>query len=448
MKHWQMPLLAVCIAMPAAGADVDTAAALYEGRSGIVVGTAEIGGTRFPGTRFACKGCHGRDGRGGGESGAPSIEGTSLFAPMPDRPAYDIQSLAAALSEGRTPSGRKLSAVMPRYKLSADIISGLNIYLRELPARQRRGVTDENITFAVPAPPGTETFAKTYAALVEGSLRKSLGSLRLYGRQVRVVPMIGPPDEIATRAEAQAFAVMGMPPTTQPTMEDYLDRSIPVLFPLHPLSGDEDVTLVRGLSPSWRDIAQAVSGELARQKNEVLLILTTDPDHPMLQALRRSWKGKLMLNLPAETRDNCNQPKCAALLLRQNTVDWPRSSLRTLPADIRIYLLSSEGGQAALDAAKGGRNITLILDAPAMLSTAITDNVTTIEAYASTSAAVLIDALRAAGPDPTRAALLDAIGDVVLPDYHLDYGKARLNGTSKVTFAVLSSDRWDAESGR
>lgn len=111
------------------------------------------GDVPLPTAAVACVQCHRRSGLGvaeGGQRSAP-IDAYHLFAAVdgPDaRPAYSEASLLAAVNGGISAGGRKLSPLMPRYRLSAKEVSALAAYLRLLGQDTAPGVTPEEITIA------------------------------------------------------------------------------------------------------------------------------------------------------------------------------------------------------------------------------------------------------------------------------------------------------------
>lgn len=127
-----------------AGAD-DVGAALFDGGPEAAPVEARVGpggGVPAPASRFACRACHGRDGRGGREGGAvvPSIEPSALAAPTAGRPAYDAGAFAAVLREGIDPGGRRLAPLMPRYKVNDAEAAGPFAHLGAVAVRERTGV--------------------------------------------------------------------------------------------------------------------------------------------------------------------------------------------------------------------------------------------------------------------------------------------------------------------
>lgn len=135
------------------------------------------GGTVVTGKSFACASCHRRSGFGSIEGGAyvPPVTGPALFGTRPQdraelfrrlyqevqpatataqardprvRPPYTAATLAAALREGRDPSGRLLAAWMPRYEIGDEDMAHLVAYLERLAAAPDPGVDDTVIHFA------------------------------------------------------------------------------------------------------------------------------------------------------------------------------------------------------------------------------------------------------------------------------------------------------------
>jgi len=143
------------------------------------------GGVAIEGRAAACAGCHRRSGYGGveGREIVPPITAPALFAEqvpqraelfrklfqedlspsaqarihdLGTRPAYTAETLAAALRDGRDPSGRTLDPLMPRYRLDEGETADLIAYLRTLAAAPSPGVDGEEIHFATIIAPGVD----------------------------------------------------------------------------------------------------------------------------------------------------------------------------------------------------------------------------------------------------------------------------------------------------
>ncbi|MGJ0484265.1 MAG: amino acid ABC transporter substrate-binding protein [Methylomicrobium sp.] len=135
------------------------------------------GDIEFKDAHFNCAQCHRRSGYGSSEGGnyVLPVTGDSLFNPRNfdradlfkklfkesqpklfwarmrsayQRPAYTDESLVRAIREGIDPSGRKLSPLMPRYKISDRDMAGLTDYIKHLSSHNDPGVNENTIYFA------------------------------------------------------------------------------------------------------------------------------------------------------------------------------------------------------------------------------------------------------------------------------------------------------------
>jgi cytochrome c553 len=135
------------------------------------------GDVEVEGTQLNCAGCHRRSGFGSTEGVAfvPAVTGAALYGERSPngadlfrrlfqevqpaiararvrepstRPAYTDKTLAAALRDGRDPSGYALDPLMPRYRLSDDEVRHLAAYLKSLSSSPAPGVTPSEIHFA------------------------------------------------------------------------------------------------------------------------------------------------------------------------------------------------------------------------------------------------------------------------------------------------------------
>lgn len=101
-----------------------------------------------------------------------------------------------------------------------------------------------------------------------------------------------------------------------------------------------------------------------------------------------------------------------------------------IPAGLPLFVTGAQAGSDATPLL-GRSNLHVIVETPALLDAALDSATDAIDTHA-TAAALLAEALRAAGPDPTRAGLVRAFDDVVLDAYGLDYRREPLTGTSAV----------------
>ena len=144
---------------------------------------------KIGGSQAACVQCHRRSGLGGveGNESIPPITGHTLFGDgdpvivqvdkrfnqglsTPPKP-YDDKSFAAAMREGRPVSGGKLSALMPRYKLTDGELQAVAAYLRTLSVAWSPGAGAKEIHLATVIAPGVgperrKAFVDTLKAMV------------------------------------------------------------------------------------------------------------------------------------------------------------------------------------------------------------------------------------------------------------------------------------------
>jgi hypothetical protein len=163
--------LASAVAAPAAvaaGMD-DEGREIYEGRHAVLAATTVRGDTLapVPAQQAACVACHRPSGLGSfeGEAAVPPIGSGLLATPFDPattrrydapgraralrvRPAYDAAALHRLLTEGRTPDGRDIGAIMPRYRLQPAHSSALLSYLNRLGTEPTPGVEAEVVHFA------------------------------------------------------------------------------------------------------------------------------------------------------------------------------------------------------------------------------------------------------------------------------------------------------------
>lgn len=146
---------AIALAVLALGspAPAQEGAAVYDSGAGVQAHLGRPDGPVLPPARVTCAGCHGPDGQGGVEGGAlsaPPVTWAHLAEPTPDRPAYDEAALTRLLQRGITPSGREISARMPRFSGSAPAFAALSRHLRDLDAIERRGLSPDSVAVALP----------------------------------------------------------------------------------------------------------------------------------------------------------------------------------------------------------------------------------------------------------------------------------------------------------
>lgn len=146
-------VLWLVLALPALGQD---GALAYAAGRGLTPHLGDLRGPELRAGRLTCAGCHGADGGGGSEgraNAAPPIRWPILTQPTDQRPAYDEAAFARLLAEGITPSGRRISAAMPRFRASDETVALLIAHLRQLDRDETRGVLPDRIALRLPRDP-------------------------------------------------------------------------------------------------------------------------------------------------------------------------------------------------------------------------------------------------------------------------------------------------------
>ena len=401
------PLLAALLL--ATGAAAQEGHDFFTGQATVADPSAERRLARFP-----CHSCHGRDGLGGIEGNVPPIEWSLLSVPSVDRPGYDAQSFYRAVTEGVASDGRELSRLMPRYALTEAETGILRGYLRALHAKQRQGVWPKQVRIGVATIPGAEAISEAYHAAVAEALAQRLGGDRAYGRQIVLVP-VDPATPAATR---DVLAVVGVPVAATVA---FTRRGVPVLAPVGALSGDEDPSILRGITPSREALHAALARAVAEAGEGPVAILTeTEAERDAFAlALSLAAPGRRLTDTAAEAED--------IVVLDATPFAGQRAA--------RVWITwQSLASRTARD---GGAPVMVALETPRLVSDAIEAQVHPLLIHAQQAGIMLAEALKAAGRDVTRARLLQALDETVLSDIGLDYDRHRLTGTEDIAIFPL-----------
>ncbi|ARE83588.1 hypothetical protein ROSMUCSMR3_02114 [Roseovarius mucosus] len=365
--------------------------------------------------RFPCHTCHGRDGQGGIEGDVPPIEWSRLSVASADRPGYGADTFHRAVTEGIAVDGRPLSRLMPRYALNRAETDTLRAYLGRLHEIQRRGVLSDRLRIGVATIPGAAEISDGYRAALAKSLSERLGGDRVYGRQIELVPV----DATQPGEAHDLLAVIGLPVAA---VNPFTQLGLPVLAPVGALSGNEDSSILRGITPSRDALHAALAAEVATKGQRPILVVSQDP------AQRSAFA--LALSLAAPDRAQTDHAKEAEDIVVLDASPLPQNSAA------RVWItwqsLAARSTTAAPD-----QTIMVAIETPRIVSDAITAQTHPIQIHAQEAGAVLAEALKAAGRDVTRARLLRALGDTVLVDIGLDYARFPLTGTEEIAVVPM-----------
>ena len=275
----RVALLSLSLPWVATIAAAERGAMLY--RDGIGGETKEVvvaGEIRMPMQNYPCAGCHGEDGRGKHEGGVeiPAIHWRALQRrhPKEDREALK-QRIVAAVREGRTPTGRSLSTMMPRYPLRDDELDDLLRFLEGGEQAATPGVEDTAIRIGLRLPdsdaraPLAET-VKTVLQRYFAAVNETGG---IWGRRI---------EPTTPENAAEPFCIL-LPMVALP--EDAQDET-PLLFPLDDGASRHD-TAIPLLASRERQAALLLEWWLKNGEEDRAVIVVNREEIAMARRLSR-----------------------------------------------------------------------------------------------------------------------------------------------------------------
>lgn len=485
--------LAAAIALLAAAAGAPEADALAEaGRLLYEEGTRASGGAVLArvgtdpapadGRLFPCAGCHGKDGRGRPEGAVlpPPLRWRELTKPYGHEhgarrhPAFDERSLARAVVEGVDPAGNTLDLAMPRYSLSRSDLTALVAWLRRLEARQDPGLAPRALRLGAVLPITGPAAGAGLAmrTVLEASLEEVNAAGGVNGRRLALEvadAAQGPEAAVASLGgEGGVFAlVSGLAPGGEAALAEAAERAgLPLVGPFAP-RGEARAGLVFHLTAGAADQARvlvdwAAQGAAARGGGGALVVLRpAGAEGALLAAAAREQATRRGLPAPAEVvlEEDGPEAPLAAALRRAGTAtvlhlggDGALAALLAAAAEAgfapTVLVPGGLASRAALAAPKGfGGRIYLAFPAsPADETAAGRARLARLageggltrhraaQASAAAAAAVLVEALRRAGRDLDREALvarlegLQSFETGLLPP--LSFGPGRRTGAA------------------
>ncbi|WP_411033068.1 hypothetical protein [Shinella sp. BYT-45] len=309
--------------------------------------------------------------------------------------------------------------------------ASLSAYLEQLDKLQRSGVRPRSVTIGIAIPPDNAATARRYAGRLRDALAILLGGRPVHGRTVAVELLEGDAAAILASAQKDVVAVVGLAPSARLDVAAFTDRQVPVLFPLFPLAGSEDKTIVRGLMADRQDALRAISDRFASDRVKTVIVI----DEPGCGGAADGFIKRYgvtgigyALSTPPLTRDAQHNGTRHVLLLCQDQRK-AKEVLQALPADAKIYGLASE----LLSPMQGSRH-HLVLALPEIFLVSRKGDGNIVDVHAVAAARLLVSALKVAGRGLDRTRLVASIGAVPDAELPLDFAADALNGTRFVTF--------------
>jgi ABC-type branched-subunit amino acid transport system substrate-binding protein/cytochrome c553 len=392
----------------------------------------------------ACARCHDASGRGSFEGGVevPDIRPGALGHPWVNavgavddrsRPAYSRAALLRAITEGVSASGRKLGVAMPRYELGEREREELLAHLERLGEAPDPGVSPTTLTLGALLPLSGEREA--LGREVEAVLRAAFAEVNAEGgvfrRQLKlVVEDEAAPDATARLLERGVFALVGSRGVESSASDELLRREdIPVLLPLASRGGDEEGPRFL-LYPEESLQARLVVQHLARTDEENVLrrrpLWMVRPEDEAGRAWARAAREEaLRRELPAPVESSAlpggSEPPPAILYT------GPASGLRDLlqqlesrSLEVPVFAPASLAGPSTV--ARASRHVRFIYppglegeeERHRVLSAflrrhGLRPGHESLQRHAYAAARVLVEALRRAGADVTRAELVHVL---------------------------------------
>lgn len=175
-------------------------------------------GIRAPGAAFPCINCHLAGGKGQLEGGVQSADITwfHLTKEYAGRrssgrvhPAYDEQSLMAAITGCLDPAGNDLDPAHPCYEMEREDLEDLVAYIKVMDHAPVPGVTDNAVRVGILLPERgpLSGAAGEVAALLSGLFAETNARGGVYGRRLLLVPVTFDPARAGSAREAAAERV-------------------------------------------------------------------------------------------------------------------------------------------------------------------------------------------------------------------------------------------------
>ena len=338
--------------------------------------------SRVPGSAYSCESCHLRSGTWAGpiEGGIVvyPISGEKLYKPYysgaertlseraalpnyisqypPFRPAYSDESLAVAIREGVTPTGRVLDSYMPRYVLNDKEMSILIYYLKSLSSEYSPGVTETTISFATIIT--DDVSPDDRAAMLEpleNYVTARNNQAHIYATRAKYRANLSEAMDLSYRRLSLArWELKGPPETWRRQLEDYYlkepvfallggisnrewkpihdfseEHGIPCLFPItdFPVISDSawyTQYFSKGLYQEGEAAARYLAGLLQLSDKKVVQISDNSlAGKALLSGFQDAWKaveGKPVSNLVIKDGETLSEKKLQELLNQESPV--------------------------------------------------------------------------------------------------------------------------------
>ncbi|HEV2762909.1 MAG TPA: ABC transporter substrate-binding protein [Pyrinomonadaceae bacterium] len=189
--------------------------------------TALMGEIDVPASTLTCAGCHGVKGEGKTEGGVTAgnltwqhlVKSYGHTHPTGRKHGpFNEASFAAAVVEGRDPSGNSLLVAMPRYKLSKEDLADIIAYLKRIETDRDPGLTEASVRVGVllPQPAALAESGRAMRDVLAAYFGEVNARGGIYNRKIELREAQGGADATSTAAalkrlltEEQIFSLVG-----------------------------------------------------------------------------------------------------------------------------------------------------------------------------------------------------------------------------------------------
>jgi ABC-type branched-subunit amino acid transport system substrate-binding protein len=399
--------------------------------------------TSIPGTLLSCAGCHGRDGKGRSTRGVdpPDITWQSLTKPYSVpvgagrvRPPYTDALVVRAVTLGQDSGGRVLSSAMPRFRLTIEEAADLMAYLRGLGSTSDPGVGAEMLSIGILLPQQGNAAIRDAVSSYSEELNRSGG---IFGRRVEFTFIAATRDgpSPVTRAAAIEKSVLAVIGSVAGTDDDVSVLASQSEVPLVAISAAGDTTgrqvfyLGAGLAGELRALATQAARQLdASAARLTILYRDDDRGRDLVKGLsslpeRDRWRaidevalppGAGSRDLPEEVFRRIDAADALLVAMPDRGIGTILSAIGTSSRNPLVLLPGSVTAPQWLPLDMSPQmNILFGFDVAGLSASAAGErerpDLTSPAQHTLAAAQLVVEGLRKAGRDVTRARLIDAI---------------------------------------
>lgn len=285
------------------------------------------GAVPLPASSLPCGSCHGADGLGRPEGGVVPSNITWSYLSKPygtvgaggqKRPSYTADALAITIAGGLDPAGNRLDVSMPRYRMPAEDLQALVAYLKLVEAELDPGMTNDRIVLGtiMPSAEPMKSLGEAMRAVMEAYFADINDQGGIYGRKLQLkvseaesrMALLEKGKQLVDNG--QVFALVGA--FTAGVDKEYAElleqHEIPLVGPYTLFNQDDNSPqrftfyLQGGLISQARALVDYAARKLVGQKPRVAVVSPPGPlwravaDAIEAQAAKHRWQTPIKIN--------------------------------------------------------------------------------------------------------------------------------------------------------